>query len=551
MKILRAPIAVAATLLLWTAASSAAPDDNAGEEGGQCLLHRELTPERHLRRLSMDLRGRVPAYEDYALVEGETSMPEAVVDAFLADDGFRVTMRRYHELLLWPNPYGVNLITQNFTLSSFLVGSDRYYFIPSTTKKRTFRGGDGSHTCQPVHQDTLGWNADGTPVCEPTGTDATGPWCQEGYVEVLPYWETDPTAKLRVCAFGAQEAQTYDKNGQTLACNQRLAGNEKACGCGPDLRFCLQYTSQRDVWAAWREQFLRLVDDYTDGSRPYSEMLTTKRGYTNGKLEFHRKYLAAQTNYARAYTQPGQGDQPIAEDPDWHDVSWTEITREAPHSGVLTLPAYSLRFQTNRGRANRFRIAFTGQYFQPPNPEMSGCESEGDDLTTRCTCRKCHAVLEPLAAYFGSIAEAGSTPLAGFAKEFSSQGACNAGDVEPNGSYCNRFYKVVRDPVDPDIRRWKLLALEWADASHPEVIANYDAGPAGIVADAKNSGILYRATTMNMFKFLLKREMNMSPTAADSEVDLLDEISAEFQSHDDLARLVKRIVQLPQYRRMP
>jgi hypothetical protein len=499
----------------------------------------------------MDLRGRVPAYEEYALVEGETSVPEAVVDAFVADDGYRLTMRRYHELLLWPNPYGVTLITQNFNLSNFLVGSDRYYFIPSTTKKRSFRGGDGSHTCQPVHQDTLGWNADGTPVCEPKGTDATGPWCEEGYVEVLPYWQTDPTAKLRVCAFGAQAAETYDKGSETLACNQRLAGNEKACGCGPNLRFCLQYSIQQNVWAAWREQFLLLVDDYTNGSRPYSEMLTTKRAYTNGRLEFHRKYLAAQAGYSRAYTQPGQGDQPVAENPDWHDMSWTEITREEPHSGVLTLPAYSLRFQTNRGRANRFRIAFTGQYFQPPNPEISGCESEGDDLTTRCTCRKCHAVLEPLAAYFGGIAEAGSTPLAGFAKEFTSQAACNAADLESNSGFCNRFYKVVRDPVDPDIRRWKLLALEWADASHPEVLANYDAGPAGIVAEAKDSGILYRATTMNMFKFLLKRDMNMSPTAADSELDLLEEISAEFQNHDDLGQLVKRIVQLPQYRRMP
>jgi hypothetical protein len=54
-----------------------------------------------------------------------------------------------------------------------------------------------------------------------------------------------------------------------------------------------------------------------------------------------------------------------------------------------------------------------------------------------------------------------------------------------------------------------------------------------------------------MFKFLMKREMNLSPTAPDSELSLLEEMSTDFAAEDDLKKLVKRIVQLPQYRRMP
>ena len=45
--------------------------------------------------------------------------------------------------------------------------------------------------------------------------------------------------------------------------------------------------------------------------------------------------------------------------------------------------------------------------------------------------------------------------------------------------------------------------------------------------------------------------MNLEPSDPLSEVDLLDELAAEFEGHDNFKLLVKRIVQLPQYRRMP
>lgn len=528
----------------FTGLAVAAPDN-------QCRLHQELSPERLLRRLSIDLRGQVPSFEDYALVEGRSDVPEAAIDGMLASDGFRKVMRRYHELLLWPNPYGARMITQNFVLSTISMGGISHYFIPSVSRATAFRGGDGSHRCQDVHQDVLGWNADGSPVCQAKGVDNLGAYCQEGYVDVHPYWEANPSTTIRVCAFDAQTTETYDFNGKATPCNQRFSNNEKECGCGPNLRFCMRYNNERDVWTEWREQLLRLVDDYTDGTRPYGEMLTTQRSYTNGRLDFQRKYFSAQTTYPRVYTQLGKADAPLMQNPQWFDTQWVEVMREKPHAGILTLPAFLLRFQTNRGRANRFRIVFTGQYFQPPKPETEDCLEDGNDLTKRCTCRKCHSVLEPLAAHFGNFAEAGSTPLDGFATSYPSSTACREGDVEPNTGFCNRFYAMVRDVKDPDIKLWKLLALEWADSEHPKVQENFDSGPAGIVAWAKASGAFYRATVKNLFKFLMKREMILTPGAADSEDQLLEQLSSEFQAHESIKELTKSIVQLPQYRRMP
>jgi len=532
------------------ALSPAAVADAAGpEDADQCYLHQEVTVERLLRRLSMDLRGYVPHYEDYALVEGKSTVPDEVIDAFLDSDGFQMSMRRYHELLLWPNPYGIPVIGNNFAIRATNLANTTVWHINSQAKWLAFRGGNGSHLCQDIPQSQLGYEMDGSPVCMPMGDDGTGPYCQEGWVEVAPYWESDPLTTIKVCAFDAQQTTVYTDSDGTHDCNNRYSSTEPSCGCGPDLRFCMQYSQSEQLWASWREQLLQLVDDYTDGSLPYTEMLTTKRAYTNGRLQFFKKYLAPQGGYFLSYNQQHTGDAPLSVDPEWLDTTWVEVTRESPHAGILTLPAYTLRFQTNRGRANRFRIAFAGQYFQPPNVETIDCELEGDDLTERCTCRKCHQVLEPLAAYFGPVAEAGSALLTDFVTEYPTLADCYGSGYDY--AYCTRFYIESRDSFDPDIVRWRLAPLQWADDAHPTIAENFDAGPAGIVDWAVGSGLLHRATVTNLFKFLLKRDMNLEPSDPLSEVDLLDELAAEFEGHDNFKLLVKRIVQLPQYRRMP
>ena len=52
---------------------------------------------------------------------------------------------------------------------------------------------------------------------------------------VKPYWA--PDTRVKVCAFDAQKPQFLKlTNGKTYDCS-RGNGN-KACGCGPDLRWC-------------------------------------------------------------------------------------------------------------------------------------------------------------------------------------------------------------------------------------------------------------------------------------------------------------------------
>ena len=82
-----------------------------------------------------------------------------------------------------------------------------------------------------------------------------------------------------------------------------------------------------------------------------------------------------------------------------------------------------------------------GKYFIPPDPKDSMCETEGTDLTKRCVCRKCHETLEPLAAYFGAVAEAGSAVVNDLPVEYPDYNACKL--VFPqasSSSWCNRLY---------------------------------------------------------------------------------------------------------------
>ncbi|MEO7329762.1 MAG: hypothetical protein ABI193_14375 [Minicystis sp.] len=531
-------------------------------DGGQCYLHRDLPIERQLRRLSIDLRGNVPEMADYAAVTNKTELPDPTIAAYLDSDEFRLQMRRYHEDLLWTNP-STSLSDVGFSLSStnFAGAGPTVFFVSSTSKSRLYRGGDGTHPCQDKPQSALGYDANGLPLTEPAGVDAVGAYVAEGWVEVHPYWEVDPAKTIKVCAFDAQLAETYtlppaDADAGTWPCDHLLAvGKAKSCGCGPNLSYCIQSaTVQPLVLSSMREQLLRLVDDYTDGTRPYSQILTTKRAWINGPLVHYFHYLGQRQSLSRTQNVHQPSDGPLPDLPFTATDTWVEIQREDPHAGILTLPAYLLRFQTNRGRANRYRIAFEGQYFEPPSTKDTACNKDGDDLTQRCVCRQCHLTLEPLAAHFGQFVEAGTTSLHDFVSSYPTLKTCAKGVQGPASTgWCDRFYTTVPDVADPDIRPYKLKALRYADVDHPLVQKHFEDGPSGLAkADIKSPNHLFHSVaTRQMFRFLMKRDPVLDKTAPDYEGDLIDTIAAEFQAHDNLKLLVTRLVKLPMYRRMP
>ena len=544
---------------LWQligAALTTALSTSALADGGQCYLHREMPIERQLRRLAIDLRGTVPEVGEYDAVAGKSELPDDLIDAYLADDQFRIQMRHYHEDMLWTNP-STALGDVGFSLSTATVAPGvTVYFVPSITKARLYRGGDGTHSCQDKPQSALGYDAAGLPLTEPMGVDATGPYVAEGWEPIHPYWEADPTKTIKVCAFDAQATQTYtlppgDPDVGTQTCDHLLAvGKAKSCGCGPNLDYCMIGSVQTAVLGAMREQLLRSVDAATSQA-PYSDLITTRSAWVNGTLAHYFRYLGQRQSFSRTQNLyvPSDGELPSL--PYTAADTWVKIERKAPHSGVLTLPAYLLRFQTNRARANRYRIAFEGQFFQPPSTKDTGCAKDGDDLTQRCVCRSCHVTLEPLAAHFGLLTEAGTTSLQDFAREYPSLTACAKGVSPASNAWCDRFYVPVPDLVDPDVRPYKLKALRYADKQHPDIQEHLDAGPATLAAADVESGLFHQVTTRRMFETLMKREPNLDVGSQEYEGDLLATIAKECQAHEDLRLLVKRLVKLPTYRRMP
>jgi hypothetical protein len=529
----------------------------AGPDGDQCSLHSEIPVERLLRRLSIDLRATVPDMAEYDAVDGKEAVPDAIVDAYLSSDEFRLQMRRYHESLLWTNPL-TSLGDVGFSLSTKdLGGGVIVHHVASTTKQKLFRGGDGTHYCQDKPQSALGYT-NGIPNSEKMGTDTSGDYYAEGWVDVHPYWEPNPEKTIKVCAFDAQVAATYtlptsDPDAGTHSCDHVLAGGKaKECGCGPSLNYCmLTGVVSPAVFAGMREQVLRLVDDATGGTRPYSELLTGKRVHYNGPLTHYFRYLGQRQSFTRTQNLLTASDGELPELAYTASDTWIEVERQAPHAGVLTLPAFLLRFQTNRGRANRYRIAFRGEYFQPPSTKDTGCAKEGDDLTQRCVCRSCHVTLEPIAAHFGLFVESGTTSLRDYVRSFASRKECGLGIAPASTAWCDRFYEAVPDLKDPDLRFYKLKALRYDDDQHPSIGENFEAGPEALAKADIESGVFHEVATRHLFEFLMKRGPDLDPTSVDYEGDLIAQLAKEFQAHDNLKLLVKRLVGLPAYRRMP
>ena len=242
----------------------------------ECLRTQELDRYRLLRRMSLDLRHRMPSYEEYLALDAETGVPEATIDALLDSDDFRLAMRRFHQDLLWPSIAGVQLFDQNIVLRQFQNqgASAGVWDIASAGKRRTFRNGTGSEFCGDWEQTE--WEPNGLPKTVAATNDQGQPFDQEGYVWVEAYWgET-----IKVCAFAAQ---TSDQ-GLERSCLERRGLQDRGCGCGPNLERCTSEVPSEAIYRAVTEQLLRMVDDHSVGGRPYSELLTTPAIWMNGPL---------------------------------------------------------------------------------------------------------------------------------------------------------------------------------------------------------------------------------------------------------------------------
>ena len=381
------PMALIGAALAGVAATPHAPD-------AVCPpADQPMDPARYLRSLSLDLRGYAPALSEYELID-EVEVEDAldvVVDDWLASDDFADRVVRHHQALLWNNITNVRLTSNRFILSQ----TGGLHYIRS--KALALRG-----DVVPCLDEPAQYDDDGTIVMT-SQADGT---IREGYVWVNPYWAPETT--LKVCALDAQ-TRAVASSGE--ACDRREAGDEAECGCGPDLNWCGygRYTDEV-VLASLGEDIQRRIADVISSDQSYLTLFDGRSAWVNGPIVH---YLNHQIGVYQNTTMEPSGYRMQAL-PDLHytDVdTWVEVELDGQHAGLLTSPAFLMRFQTNRARANRFYNAFLCEPFQPPTeglPAPDESKVPPLDLQVRDGCKYCHAQLEPAAAYWGRWTPSGS-----------------------------------------------------------------------------------------------------------------------------------------------
>lgn len=500
----------------------------AAEEAERCPPDAvELDPQRHLRALSLDLRGTLPTADELAALDDDAEGTiEAFVDAWLDTDAFAGQVVRRHRALLWNNLTNLSLLAVN----SGLERNGGVYFRRNLA--RMYRG-----QIVPCLDEPARFGDDGR-ILTRAGEDGAR---REGWVEVRPYW--DPALTLRVCAFDAQ-ANEVSPTGTDCG---TLAGHaDAACGCGPDLRWCFSGASHRPVVEALGESVDRVLYALVREDRPYTELFETRRELVNGPLTYFYKY---QTGLPRGFAfEPAPLDARRLPDLAFTDRDrWVEIALPAEHAGLLTRPAWLLRFQTNRARANRFFDAFLCSPFQPPDgglPVADEASALDPDLQARAGCKYCHALLEPAAAHWGRWAEQGFAWLdpARFPPQREDCRLCALRGTACSAE-CRDFYvtRALSEAEEPFLGM--LRAYEFRREDH---VRHVERGPRLLALTAVADGRLPACIARRAAEWLLGRDV----TGADDRA-WLDELARGFVAHGYRYRwLVRAIVTDARYRRV-
>ena len=532
---LRGPaLALLLTLAPWPARADETP---LAQAPASCQPEARARALVYLRRLSLDLRGRAPSYDELARVAQQGEVPADMIDAMLSSDDARHQVRAYHRALLWTNVSNVRIANGLWLLEGD--GASKPYWIRTPTRATVYRGALVSCLNEPAT-----FNADGTIA---TKADAKLAGVKrEGWVEVHPYWA--PKTKVKVCAFDAQEnlKGAPAKTGQA-ARDCATAANHVQCGCGPALRWCqtikpvagLGRSTSQIILNAMSDQLLRLAEAVYVGDRPYSELLTTKTIEVNGPISHYLRYQGP-TSAGLLFARSDQ-DQETVTLPFEQVDTWVSAARGPLHAGVLTMPGYLLRFQSNRARANRFYNAFLCKSFEAPAGSIpSGADScHGEpNLMKRCGCKYCHIKLEPMASHWGRWSEGGLAVLS--AESYPQElAACKGPDAAKNAT-CKRFYLTGAGHPDEEPYIGQLRPYVFATEQMASAI---ETGPKQLAAELITSGELAACTTRKVWSWLL------GEAPQDDQAKLLAKLSQSFVAKGlSFRELVREIVTSDEYR---
>jgi len=556
------------TRWFWMAASFALVTAPAGAQE-QCRDDGELDGARLLRRISLDLRNRMPSVEEMrAAADG---IDDATIDAFLDSDGFLEVMRAHHADLLWPNLGTVQAVANEQLLVPYPASDGPIWYAPLRSIYNRTVGATES-LFVPCLDEPAEFDDDGRIVLRPITDDGGNVVAYaEGWVEVTPYW--DPSATIRVCALDAQPDLTgtacpdsetpspyrepfcrgaagFDQftqeplRGSQVECGGSLNILSPQCGCGPNLRHCVPVSPGvnvfQEITGSLIEQQMRIVDRVLGEDLPYEEILATTSLEWNGPLVHYMRWIAGTSDQVYA----GELENWNLPDKSWSDTEWSATEGSLRSAGVLTSPGYLLRFAANRMRAHRYYNAFECRSFVPNGPLPSPFEpcSQREDLSERCGCDSCHITLEPLAAHWGRFMENGfgELPADDFPAQFG--GECQPPiDGVDTLQLCLRAYNLNPPPGTETAEFADMLnAYVFRDAEESAII---ESGPGLRVESGVESGLIQSCLAERMWTEFMGR----APTV-EEQTEVLPQLVQRFESEGrNLKAMVRAIVELPTY----
>ena len=480
---------------------------------------------RQVRAASLAVRGVIPSADEYAQW-AQSGLPESELDQWLMSDAFTGEAVRHHRSLFWNNTTGVDLIHSDSRLNDI---DDIYYVDDNVAEaKRLVRGGH----CGDFE---ASYDASGQLV-QTLSDDGV---LQEGWVWVEPFW--DPENPIKVCALDAQ-TDTFTRSGTD--CRTREYEDDPECGCGPNLQWCRVGGVETEINAGFGVDLDLRVARILEEDRSYLDLFNDNTGYVNGPMvHFYKHQLGKPDDVDFS---PGQVDEALLPDLAFTDTeTFVPVNLGTGHSGILTSPAWLLRFQTNRARANQFYNSFLCQPFQPPEAGLSGLDDPNPtlDLTERTGCDYCHALLEPAAAHWGRWPEAGAGFLdpSDFPAFDPSCESCSLnGDTCSDA--CDDLYLV--DPISAEqlpFVGW-LRAFEFLEDRHMD---NVEQGPDILVNATVADGRFPTCVARRTAEWVTGREM------LDEDEAWLEGLAQGFSASDFRYReLVKQILLSDNFRRV-
>ena len=482
----------------------------------------ELSPTEYVRALSLDLLGVVPTLEQLESVATDGDVPEAMIDEMLASDSFADRVVRHHRALIWNNVSDVRYVNQ---ATNFNVDSGIYW---RQDIAQVYRGDRVRCLDEPA-------SFDGDEIL----TTEIGVSRREGWVEVRPYWAMDTT--IRVCAFDAQ-IEAASPSG--TPCDALDGHGARECGCGPNLIYCRGGGSNNLVDAAFNEEVERRIHDVIARDHSYLELFTGTTMWVNGPLTHFLRYRSGFPDNSTIAPLPYERD--ILPDLEWTDTdTWVEIDGGDHQAGLLTSPAFLLRFPTNRARASRFYDAFLCDPFTAPEGSLPAQVGRLEpDLQLRDGCNYCHGELEPAAAHWGRWSQQGSGYLDpdGFP---AMRPDCQQCALEGRfcGAECDRYYVMdARSTEEIPYLGWLRSYVFLRETNE----GNIDQGPRALALRGAATGQLDRCVATRTAEWLLGRGVD-----AEVEYEWIETLADEFADSGYQYRdLVRAIVQSESYRRV-